>query len=355
MSLSMTLDLKALGWDDDWSESFEPYKNEGLEPARVAVQHRGGYVLVGERGELRGEAARRLVREGDLATVGDWVAFRLLPGEERALVEAVLPRRTKFSRKAAGPSGDQEQVVAANVDTVFVVSALGRDLNVRRLERYLATAWDSGAQPAIVLTKADLHRELVDDALREVATVAFGVPVHPISNVTGEGLDALGQYLRPGRTVALIGSSGVGKSTLVNRLVGTELLATREVRADERGRHTTSHRELVALPTGGLLIDTPGMRELQLWDVSEGLGDAFADVTSLFAECRFNDCAHETEPGCAVRAALDEGRLAPDRWASYQKLQRELEALRLRGDTAAASERRRTWRRMARARRNDSK
>ena len=354
MSLSMTLDLNALGWDDDWSASFAPYETDGLVPARVAVQHRGGYVLLAERGELRAEAARRLVREDALATVGDWVAVRILPGEERALVEAVLPRRTKFSRKAAGPSGDREQLVAANVDTVFLVAALGRDFNVRRLERYLVTSWESGAQPVIVLTKLDLHRDAVPEALAEVETVAFGVPVHAVSGVTGEGSNALQPHLVPAHTIALLGSSGVGKSTLVNHLVGRELLETREVRAgDERGRHTTSHRELVALPGGALLIDTPGMRELQLWDVGAGVEDAFADVSDLFGQCRFNDCAHETEPGCAVRAALADGRLTPERWASYQKLQRELEALRIRGDKAAASERRRQWRSIEKARRKN--
>jgi ribosome biogenesis GTPase len=356
LSLSMTLDLEQLGWDDGWSASFEPYRDEGLEPARVAVQHRGGYVVVAERGELRAEAARKLVRERALATVGDWVALRYLPGEERALVEAVLPRRTKFSRKAAhGPSElTEEQVVAANVDTVFVVSALGRDVNVRRLERYLATAWESGAQPVIVLTKSDLHPELVPTVRGELDAVAIGVPVHAISNVTGEGVDALEPYLVRGRTVALIGSSGVGKSTLVNRLVGHDLLATREVRADEKGRHATSHRELVVLPGGALLIDTPGMRELQLWDVSDGLDEAFADVVALAQQCRFSDCAHETEPGCAVRAALAEGRLPAERWESYRKLQRELEALRAKTDKGFAAERRREWRKVHKARRKES-
>ena len=343
MSLSMMLDLQDLGWDDGWRESFEPYRNEGLEPARVAVQHRGGYVVLAERGEVRAEAARRLVREGALATVGDWVALRYLESERRGIVDAVLPRRTKFSRKTPFQE-TAEQVVAANVDTVFLVSGLGHDFNLRRIERYLATGWESGAQPVIVLTKTDLRPEDVADAVAQVEAIAFGAPVHAISAKTGEGMEQLDPYLVPGRTIALLGSSGVGKSTIVNRLLGEERLETREVRAgDERGRHTTTHRELVALPRGALLIDTPGMRELQLWDASDGLDQAFSEVTSLFAECRFGDCAHESEPGCAVRAALEDGRLPRERWESYLKLQRELEALAAKTDKALAAERRRRW------------
>jgi ribosome biogenesis GTPase len=340
--------LESLGWNDHYAEAFAPYEEQGLVPARVAVQHRGGYVVLTEDGELEAEAARRQVRSGELAGVGDWVALRLLP-EGQAIVEAVLPRRTAFTRKET-MDRTGEQIVAANVDTVFLVSALGHDLNLRRLERYLTAAWDSGAEPVIVLTKADLHPGAVPEAVADVEAIAFGVPVHAVSNVTGEGLDALDRYLGPGRTVALLGSSGVGKSTLVNSLLGEERMATAAVREDdERGRHTTSHRELVPLPGGALLLDTPGMRELQLYADEEALDTAFADVAELAAECRFSDCTHEHEPGCAVQAALEDGRLAPERWESYRKLQAEIRALEIRQDKRLQSEQRKRWRQFSRS------
>jgi ribosome biogenesis GTPase len=258
----------------------------------------------------------------------------------------VLERRTSFSRLAAHDPGSQtthEQVVAANVDVVFVVSSIDDDLSARRLDRYLTLAWESGARPVVLLTKADL----VDDpsaAVAEVMSVAIGVPVHAVSVRTGAGLDAVLAEMQPGSTAALLGSSGVGKSTLVNTLVGEELLATQEVRSDGSGRHTTTRRELIALPGGGLVIDTPGMRELQLWVADHGLEEAFDDVTSLFSQCRFNDCSHEREPGCAVLAALAEGLLAAERWESYRKLERELAALELRLDRQAQSRERRRHR-----------
>jgi ribosome biogenesis GTPase / thiamine phosphate phosphatase len=328
------LNLHDLGWSDQLETEFEPHAAAGLAPARVAVEHRGAYVLYAEAGEQRAEVSPKLRsrarRRADFPAVGDWVAL----GE--GFVEAVLPRRTKFSRKVAFTEVD-EQVVAANVDVVFIVTAFGHDFNLRRLERYLVMAWESGAEPAILLTKSDLADD-VEERVVEAQSVAFGVPVHPVSGVTGEGLDAVRGYLPRGRTAALLGSSGVGKSTLVNRFAGRELLATAEIRSDGRGRHTTSHRELVLLPGGGLVLDTPGMRELQLWESADGLGEAFTDVEALFACCRFSDCAHRTEPGCAVREALRRGELDPDRYASYEKLKRELRRLELKLDKRARSE-----------------
>jgi ribosome biogenesis GTPase len=238
--------------------------------------------------------------------------------------------------------------VAANVDVVFVVTSITDDLSARRLERYLTLGWESGARPVVLLTKADL----VDDpapAIEEVSSVAFGVPVHAVSVHTGVGLDAVLAELRPGDTAALLGSSGVGKSTLINTLLGEELLATQEVRADGKGRHTTVRRELIRLPGGGLVIDTPGMRELQLWVADHGLEEAFDDVTTLFVGCRFNDCGHESEPGCAVLAALADGTLTPERWDSYRKLERELAALDLRLDKQAQAAERRRYRSLNRA------
>jgi ribosome biogenesis GTPase len=338
-------DLTALGWDDSFAEDFEPYTRAGLIPGRVAVQHRGAYDVLTAEGELRCDVAGRLYDEAaspaDLPAVGDWVAIAARPGEAAGTVQAVLPRRTKFSRKTAWQASE-EQVLAANVDVALIVTSLNEDMNLRRLERYLTLAWESGARPVLVLTKSDLADD-VPAAVAEVESVAFGAPVHAISSVTGEGLDELRAHLGPGVTAALLGSSGVGKSTLVNTLVGEELLETREIRDDGKGRHTTTRRELIQLPGGALVIDTPGMREVQLWIADEGLEEAFSDVTELFEHCRFSDCAHESEPGCAVKEAIANGTLAPERWESYLKLQRELAHLERRLDKRAQAEERKRW------------
>jgi ribosome biogenesis GTPase len=323
------LDLVTLGWDDGWADAFAPHRAAGLEPGRVAVQHRGAYDVMTSRGEIRAQLPSKARRDVDsraeLPVVGDWVAVE--PAEnESPTIRAVLPRRTKFSRRAAHDPGSdvaREQVVAANVDVVFIVAAL-TDVNVRLLERYLTLAWESGARPVLLLTKADL----VPDAGAVAEGVAeLGVPVHPISVRTGLGLDEVRSYLTPGVTTALLGPSGVGKSTLVNTLAGEDRLATGEVGADGSGRHTTTRRELIVLPEGGLVVDNPGMRELHLWIAPEGLQEAFEDIAALAAQCRFSDCRHESEPGCAVQAALADGRLSPERWRSYLELHTELAEL----------------------------
>jgi ribosome biogenesis GTPase / thiamine phosphate phosphatase len=348
---STSFDLHDLGWDSSWADEFEPFARENLIPARVALRHHGPCVLYAERGSLGGLPAGR-IDDSELPAVGDWTAVRPLPGERKAVIEAVLPRRTAFTRKEAWRR-TAEQVVAANVDIVLIVTAFGSDLNARRLERYLVAAWESGAEPAIVVNKADLEPDRAG-ALLEVEAVAFGVPVYVLSAATGEGLEELSPHLRRGRTAALLGSSGVGKSTLVNRLAGQDILATREVSAGGRGRHMTSHRELVLLPGGGLLLDTPGMRELQLWAGEESLDGAFEDVADLVADCRFADCAHDTEPGCAVKAALADGSLPAERWQSYVKLQRELRSLEIRRDKARQAEERRRRRSFSRSLRKAS-
>ena len=334
------MSLTRLGWTPRLEEAFRPYGARGMIPARVAVEHRSVYVLYAETGELMATLAGRLrhaaeqgTEGGDRPAVGDWVAVAPPPGEGRAVVRAVLPRSSRFARKAAGRA-TEEQVVAANVDVVFVVTAAGGDVNPRRLERYLALAWESGATPAVVVSKADVDPDPAE-TMRLVSGVALGVAVHRVSSVTGEGLDEIRAYLREGRTVALIGSSGVGKSTLVNALLGEERQTTAEVRDDGRGRHTTTRRELIPLPAGGLLLDTPGMRELQLWDAAAGVAGAFEDVAALAAACRFVDCRHENEPGCAVLAAVETGRLDPGRLESFRKLRAELEYLDARHDEAA--------------------
>ena len=343
------MQLEDLGWDSFFADALQPYEQEGLIPARVAARHHGPCELLTERGRLGGIPAGKL--EGlDLPAAGDWVAVRQLDGERKALIEAVLPRRTTFTRKEAWRR-TVEQVVAANLDTLFLVTAFGQDLNARRLERYLVAAWDSGANPVIVVNKSDVAGDVAGD-LAEVEGIAFGVPVYPVSAATGAGLEELEPYLGRGRTVALLGSSGVGKSTLVNRFAGRELLATADTGKGDRGRHTTTNRELVPLPGGALLLDTPGMREFQLWADDGGLDLTFADVAGLAADCRFADCTHLHEPGCAVQAALADGSLPAERFESYLKLQREIRALELKKDARLRSEARKEWRRRHRSMRN---
>ena len=338
--------LPALGWTAELREEMKTYAADGLVPGRVVAEHRAGYVVRDGEDDLLCRARGRLHDSaavgGLLPAVGDWVAFRPLDSE-RGVVEAVLTRRTAISRTEAF-KGSGEQVLAANVDVALLVMGLDRDYNVRRLERYLTTAWDSGASPVVVLTKLDLCADVT--VLVEAETAAMGVPVVAVSNLTGEGLDDLDALLPARQTVVLLGSSGVGKSTLINRLLGDDRIATGSLMADGRGRHTTRHRELFALPGGALLIDTPGLRELQLWqgDVDE----AFADVVELAAECRFTDCRHETEPDCAIRGAIATGKLDPERLKAYRKLQRELASIARRRDRRLWAENKRRWRQRAR-------
>jgi ribosome biogenesis GTPase / thiamine phosphate phosphatase len=344
--------LDSLGWTPAHEDQFAPHAADGLEPARVAVEHRGAYLLYTARGEQQAELTGRLrhaaAQRGELPAVGDWVA---VTPTDPALVQAVLPRKTKFSRLAASDHGGTvEQVVAANVDVVFLTAGLDGDLNLRRLERYLALGWESGAEPVVVLTKADLCAD-VEGAVLDVESMAIGVPVHAVSNLTGEGVEGLARYFAAGRTVAALGSSGVGKSSLVNRLAGEELMATGEVRADGRGRHTTTNRQLLLLPNGGLFLDTPGMRELRLWESEDGLAQTFDDVAAAAALCRFADCSHDGEPGCGVRAALADGSLTHERYDSWRKLQAELRHLAVKQDKRLRSEVRKEIRRRVRTRR----
>jgi ribosome biogenesis GTPase / thiamine phosphate phosphatase len=334
--------LEALGWDAATASAFEQLHDDNLLPARVAAQHRGEYLLFSEEGDVRAKAAGRLFYDrevgGELPAVGDWVGVR-----RPATITAILPRRSAFIRKSAGLNS-VEQVLAANVDTAFLLAGLDGDFSLRRLERYVTTAWESGAQPVVVLTKADLCAD-VGAAVLAVESVAIAVPVHPISNISGAGLETLDPYLEPGRTAVLLGSSGVGKSSLLNHLAGQELMRTRALAADGTGRHTTTHRELVQLPDGALVIDTPGLRELQFWegDVSA----AFEDIEALARECRFRDCAHAREPGCAVLRAVDAGTLELDRLRSWRKLQRELESIAARTDKRLRAAQKKRWKQVA--------
>jgi ribosome biogenesis GTPase len=317
----LSRDLTALGWDSFVAEQVRDAAG-GL-PARVVAEHRGAYRILGEREEAWAVLPGRLRREAGplgVPAVGDWVVARRRSAD-RVTIERVLERRSAFTRRAAGQ--DAPQVVAANVDVVLIVTSMNRELNPRRLERYLTLAWNSGATPAVVLSKADLCAE-PEDILAAVSAVVGDVPVHVVSARDGRGLDELVTLVGPGRTAVLLGSSGVGKSTLVNALSGRDVQAVGDTLSDDRGRHTTTTRQLLFLPRGGMIIDTPGMREVGLVGDEEGLERAFADVTAIAARCRFSDCRHETEPGCAVREALATGELPAERWESYLKLQREL-------------------------------
>ena len=337
--------LAALGWTDELEAAFTPHRERGFRPARVVAEHRGGYYVRSELGDRLAHARGRLRDEeiwGGMPAVGDWVVVCDAPGERDA-IEALLPRRTKVSRKTPWLKAE-EHILVANVDTVLLVTGLDADFNARRLERYLTAAWDSGADPVIVLTKLDVLDD--DGKLVEAEAVAVGVPVHAVSNVTGEGLDELRALLRPAKTFVLLGSSGTGKSTLANRLAGRTVMDTGDLRNDGRGRHTTRHRQLLMMPGGAILIDTPGVRELQVWEGD--LDSAFADIAELAAQCRFNDCAHSSEPDCAVTEALATGELDADRWQNYLKLQRELRAVEARSSRRIQRELKSRWRARAR-------
>jgi ribosome biogenesis GTPase / thiamine phosphate phosphatase len=334
--------LADLGWNESWAAHVDGLGAEGR-PGRVLVAHRGACIVGTAGDDLPAEPSGTLRRAahsgGLLPAVGDWVVLAAaLPRSGPATIDRILPRRSAIARKVKGKAAEV-QVIAANVDTVFLVSGLDRDFNLRRIERALVAVWDTGAQPVVVLTKSDLSAEVADQ-VKAVEAVAAGVPVHAVSSREGIGLAALDPYRRRGSTIALLGSSGVGKSTLINRLLGWDRQDTGRVRAhDSRGRHTTTKRELIVLPDGGVLVDTPGLRELQLWEGEGGLDAVFADVTADAGACRFRDCSHHEEPGCAVRAAWAAGGVTPERVESYRKLQRELEHVASLRDERSRQER----------------
>ncbi len=339
------MDLSDLGWMPYFEALFEPHRDNGLSPGRISKQHRGRHWILTESGEVTAEVSGRF-RHGaaspaDYPAVGDWVALQHTDSSS-GLIHAVLPRRGAITRKVAGET-TEEQVLAANVDTAFLVTGLDNNYNLRRIERYLTTAWDGGALPVIVLNKSDLADDPVA-VVDEVQAVAVGAPVLAVSALANDGIELLTEYLKPGTTAVFLGSSGVGKSTIINRLLREDRMKTGVVRqGDSRGRHTTTHRELLLLPGGGLLIDTPGMRELQLWADEDSLRRSFDDIDHLAESCRFSDCRHEQEPGCAVVAAVESGDLSTKRYESFLKQRKELENLERRKDVAAQRQYTRQW------------
>jgi ribosome biogenesis GTPase / thiamine phosphate phosphatase len=340
--------LTALGWDNAMAQAFAPWRDKpDVTPGRVLIEFNYIYRVFIDTGEidavLAGRVKHRASSRGDLPAVGDWVVVRKRPDEDRGAIVAVLPRRSRFSRRMAGQVTD-EQVVAANADVVFIVMGLDADFSVRRLERYLLMARESGAAPVVLLTKPDLCDDIAS-RVAEVVAAAGDVPVHVLNPKRNEGLGQVAQYVTEARTGALLGSSGVGKSTITNRLVGSDVQRTRDVReSDSKGRHTTTHRELVRLPGGGLIIDTPGMRELQLWDATHAVSETFDDIEALASECHFTNCRHRDEPRCAVKAAVESARLSASRHESYLKLQDELSHLARQQDERAQLEEKRRGR-----------
>lgn len=333
----LTIDLTDIGWSRFFESHFSNNASEGLVPARVVREDRGSYLLLSSSGELDARVSGSFLHSsnsrGDFPAVGDWVACAPVTGEHKAIIHAILPRKGYFKRKVPGER-TEEQVVAANVDTVFVVSGLdgGRNFNARRIERYISLCYEGGACPVAVLNKADLCED-IDSYIAQTEAVAIDVPVEVVSAKAGLGIDRLHSYANKGHTLALLGSSGVGKSAIVNAMLGTERQATGAVRPDDlRGRHTTTRREILLLPAGGMLIDTPGMRELQLWGDEDTLSETFSDIEQLAECCRFRDCRHTGEAGCAVEQAVNNGELDPGRYESYLRLQRELAHLARRQD-----------------------
>ncbi|MBD3883201.1 ribosome small subunit-dependent GTPase A [Phormidium tenue FACHB-886] len=354
--------LEDLGWNHFFAQSFAQLQSSAslsdranFSIGRVAVQHKDTYLLYTEAGELNaavtGKFRHQAASAQDFPAVGDWVIIQIhadTHSENHATIHKILPRKSQFSRKTVGGK-TIEQMIAANVDTVFLVSGLDQNFNLRRIERYLVLVWESGAAPVIILNKADLCEDVVGH-IAEVAAIAPDVPILPISAVQQQGLLKLQPYLQSGQTIALLGSSGVGKSTLTNQLIGKAVQSVQSVRqSDDQGRHTTTQRELLLLPEGGLIIDTPGMRELQLWAGEDSLQTTFADIDELSNQCRFRNCLHQQEPGCAVQAAIAIDRLDPFRLFSYQKLHKEVEYLDRKQNQRLQLEEKAKWKKIHKA------
>jgi ribosome biogenesis GTPase / thiamine phosphate phosphatase len=340
------MNLSELGWDSFFDSHFAQYAAEGYSAMRVIYENRGKYVSLNDIGKFKCEVSGKFqfeaVNKSSFPAVGDWVAASVVANEEKAIINAVLPRKSFFSRKVVGER-TEEQVIASNIDTIFIVTGLDLNFNLRRIERYLSVAWNSGAVPVILLNKSDTCED-AEVKRNEVEEIAFGVEVHNISAHTGWGLDNLYKYLNNGKTAAFIGSSGVGKSSIINAILGADLLKTSEVSGlGSRGKHATTWRELIILPNGGIVIDTPGMRELQIWGNDDGLQNAFSDIEQLALNCKFRDCRHDKEPACTVKEALRNGSLEQKRFESYLKLKKEYEYLAERQSNTASAVEKKRW------------
>jgi len=341
--------LRQLGWNDFFEEEYQSYKSQGFDVGRVAIENRDNYMVLTEQGDFSAEVTGRLLHLSestqDFPKVGDWVVISTFPDEGKALIHDILARQTTFSRKAASKR-TEVQVMATNLDHVYVVQSLDVNFNVNRIERYLVMIRESGAEPGVILNKSDLvdHPE---EYLDEAKHIAGKVPIFVVSAKTHDGIENLSRAIQPGETIALVGSSGVGKSTIINALVGKDIQKTEEVRSgDSKGRHTTTRRELILLPDGGLLIDTPGMREFQVWTSDSGVEEVFGDILDLAEECRFRDCTHTHETDCAVQEAIEEGEMSEEHLENYLKLQRELEFLESKQNDALYREREERWKKI---------
>ena len=355
------MSLENYGWNSELQSAFDEVNSGDLVPARVAIHNKNNYLIYTESGEMSAEVSGKMlyeiedgISEEGLPVVGDWVAVRAFPEENKAVIQKLLPRRSKFSRKEAGEK-TKEQIVAANVDTVFLMTSLNQDFNIRRLERYIVLAKQSKADAVIILSKADLC-ENVDDIIAEVQTVSKDIPIHVVSSLTGAGLDELREYFEGNKTITIMGSSGVGKSTFTNALLGYDKMKVKDTTDyKDKGLHTTTHRELVLLPEGGLIIDTPGMREIQLWESNDGIESAFDEIEALMENCKFSDCSHSNEPGCAVLEALETGELDRDRYNSFLKLKRESQYFERRHNKKLQIDERKKWKAITKSVRKHNK